>query len=561
MDEFIKEKLKYIPILFLIISWQCANQLPPSGGGIDLVPPKIVKTYPQNGTVNYNKDYVEFEFSKYLQNRTLQEALFISPAIKGELKFDWSGTSVKIYFPEKLRENTTYIITVGTDLKDYNNGNPLAEAYNLTFATGNKIDNGEITGRIYAEQPSGTLLYAYVIGDSAINPVVKKPDFVSQSGNDGMYKILGLAPGYYRVFAVDDKSGSFLYDPQQDKIGIPFQDVHITTKDSLFSGLDFFLSNRDTLKPRIQSAIMTDVDHLFLTFSKDIDTSMIKSSNFFIYDSTSNKKFKVLYAYKGNKKDNEMNLVQTNKFPAKDEVYLIVKKITDKLGNQFENDYSIITLGDRPDTTKPGIFNVIPSPNTNQADYEDQKFSFYVSDAIDSNLVKTGITFSDTSGIRIPYSIHFYDDASFYIQSEKYLTARTDYLIKLDLRKFKNAAGKYYDSVYTYKFQTINGLDFTGVTGRVHEKDSVKFPVLVLQGIDNRKNIYYQKPDSTKKFKFTRITGGKYRLWYFNDTDQSGNYTIGNSYPFKPAEKFSFYPDTLNLRPRWTVTGIDFYLK
>ena len=561
MDEFLKEKLKYIPILFVFISWQCANQMPPSGGGIDLIPPKIVNTYPLNGTVNYNKDYVEFQFSKYLQNRTLQEALFISPAIKGDLKYDWSGTSVKIYFPEKLKANTTYIITVGTDLKDYNNGNPLAEAYNLTFATGNEIFKGEITGRIYADQPRGTLLYAYSVGDSAINPVVKKPDYLSQSGNDGLFKILGLAPGYYRVFAVDDKSGSFLYDPQQDKIGIPFRDVHITLNDSLFRGLDFFLSNRDTLKPRIQSAIMTDVDHLFLSFSKDIDTSMIKSSNFFIYDSTSNKRFSVLYAYKGNKKDNEMNLVQVNKFPAKDEVYLIVKKITDKLGNQFENDYSLITLGDKPDTTKPGIFNVIPSPNTNQADYEDQKFSFYASDAIDSNLAKTGISFSDTSGNKIPYSIHFYDNASFYIQSENFLLARTDYLIKLDLRKFKNAAGKYYDSVYTYKFQTINGLDFTGVTGTVHEKDSIKYPVLVLQGIDSRKNIYYQKPDSKKKFKFSRITGGKYRLWYFDDTDQSGNYSYGNSFPFKPSEKFSFYPDTLNLRPRWTVTGIDFYLK
>ncbi len=561
MDEFLKEKLKYFPVVFLIMYWQCANQMPPSGGGIDLVPPRIVNTYPLNGTLNYHKDYVEFEFSKYMQNRTLEQALFISPAIKGDLKFDWSGKSVKISFPGKLKNNTTYIITIGTDLKDYNNSNPLAEAYNLTFSTGNEIFNGEITGRIYSDQPRGTLLFTYSLSDSTINPVFDKPDYLSQAGNDGLYKILGLAPGFYRVFAVDDKSGTFLYDPQNDKIGIPFKDVHISLKDSLFSELDFFLSNRDTLKPRIQSAIMTDVDHLFLSFSKDIGASTIIASNFFIYDSTTNKKFKVLYAFKGNKKDNEMNLVQENKFPVKDEVYLIVKKITDKLFNQFENDYSLITLGDKPDTTKPGIFNVIPSLNTNQADFENQKFSFYLSDAIDSNLAKTGISFSDTSGRNVPYLIHFYDAASFYIQPENSLLPRTDYVIKLDLRKFKNAAGKNYDSVYTYKFQTINGLDFTGVNGQVHEDDSVKFPILVLQGIDNRKNIYFQKPDSKKKFKFNRVTGGKYRLWYFDDTDQSGNYTYGNSFPFKPSEKFSFYPDTLNLRPRWTVTGIEFYLK
>jgi len=560
MDKFAKEKLKYAAVIFLIISWQCANQLPPGGGGIDLVPPKIEKAYPSNGTTNYKENYFELDFSKYVQKRSVQDAIFISPAIDGDLNFDWSGTSVRVYFPSKLKENTTYVITIGTDLVDYNNGNHMAQAYNLAFSTGDKIYNGEIGGKVFSDNPQGVLLYAYVVGDSAINPMLKKPDFVSEAGIDGSFKLLGLAPGSYRVFAVVDKSRTLLYQPDQDEIGIPSNDVRLSETDTLFKGLDFFLSNQDTVKPRLQSATMTDTNHLFVSFSKDIDTSIIHSNNFFIYDSTAEKKYDVLYAYKGNKKPNEIILVQTNKFPIKDEVYLFARKVADKLGNIFYGDYSSITLGEKADTMKTGIFNANPPAGSNQADYENQRFSFYLTDAVDSNLAKTGIAFADTSGKYIPFAVHFYDDASLYVYPLQNLETRSDYIIKLNLNKFRNAAGLYYDSTYAYKFSTINGLDFTGASGKLIS-DTLENPVLVLQGIDKDKLIYYTRPGTNNTFKFDRVTGGKYLLWYFSDTDSSGTYTYGKVLPFKASEKFSFYPDTLNLRPRWVVTGINFLTK
>ncbi len=560
MDKFTKVKLKYLTVVFLVISWQCANQLPPGGGGVDLVPPKIEKAYPPNGTTNYKENYFELDFSKYVQKRSVQDAIFISPAIDGELNFDWSGTSVRVYFPSKLKENTTYVIDIGTDLVDYNNGNHMAQAYNMTFSTGSKIDKDEINGKVYTDNPQGVLLYAYMIGDSTINPMLKKPDYVSQAGIDGSFKLLGLADGSYRVFAVVDKARTLLYQPDQDEIGIPFQDVHLSETDTLFSGLDFLLSNQDTVKPRLQSATMTDTNHLFISFSKDVDTSVIHSNNFFIYDSTAKKKYDVLFAYRGNKKSNEISLAQINKIPSKDEAFLFVRKITDKLGNVFYDDYSSITLGERADTLKPGIFNTNPPANSNQADYEKQKFSFYMTDAVDSNLAKTGIAFTDTSGSRIPFAVHFYDDASLYVYPLQNLETMTDYIIKLDLNKFRNAAGHFYDSTYTYRFSTINGLDFTGASGKFISGGTVN-PILVLSGIDKDKLVSYIKPDTNGNFKFDRVSGGKYVLWYFSDKDSSGKYTYGKALPYKPSENFSFYPDTLNLRPRWVVTGINFPAK
>ena len=562
MVKFIKEKLKYFAaVLFLLIEWRCANQLPPGGGGIDLIPPKIESVYPLNGTTDFKGEYFQLDFSKYVQKRTLQDAIFISPALDGDLNYDWSGTSVRVYFPTKLKKNTTYVINIGTDLVDYNNSNHMAQTYSLTFSTGNKIDKGEIEGKVYADNPQGVLMYSYLIGDSIINPIIRKPDYVSQAGVDGSFKLLGLKSGNYRVFAVVDKAHSLLYQPEQDQIGIPSGDVRLSETDTLRAGLNFFLTNQDTVKPRLQNAVMTDANHILVDFTRDVDTSVIHSNNFFIYDSTLKKRYNLVFAYRGNKKASEIVLVTNNKPELKDEVFLFAKKIVDKIGNIYFNDFSSLTVSDRHDTTKPGIFMTEPPKNSTQADYEGQKFSFYLNDAVDSNAAKTAVAFTDTSHVNIPFAIHFYDDASFYVFPLTKLQPRTDYLIKINLNKFKNIAGKFYDSVYTYKFSTINGLDFTGTTGKLLNAGDANNPILVLQGIDKDKLSYSQKPVIGMNFNFNRVQPGKYVLWCYEDADSSGTYTFGKVLPFKPSEKFSFYPDTLNLRPRWTLTGINFKYK
>ncbi|NNL22387.1 MAG: Ig-like domain-containing protein, partial [Ignavibacteriaceae bacterium] len=98
--------------IFLI---RCANQLPPTGGDVDRIPPEIEEVYPPNGTTNYDEDYFEIEFSEYVDKRSVQDAIFISPYIDGALDFDWTSTTVEVTFPNELRKNITYTVTIGTD--------------------------------------------------------------------------------------------------------------------------------------------------------------------------------------------------------------------------------------------------------------------------------------------------------------------------------------------------------------------------------------------------------------------------------------------------------------
>jgi len=539
----------------------CANQLPPPGGPVDLVPPKILKVYPESGTTNFKDDYIEFNFSKYIDKQTLNSSLFISPAIEGNLDFDWTGTTVRITFPKKLKKNITYVVTIGTDLEDYNNHNKMSEAYNITFSTGDKIDKGEITGKVVDNKPDGVMIYAYIAGDSVINPMERKPDYISQTGVDGNYKLLGLAPASYRVYAVRDEAHDLLYHPEQDDIGMAIADIRITESDTLYTGLNFLLTKVDTVKPRFVTAIMTDKFHVLVNFSKDIDPSMVSSNNFIIIDSTSKVTINPVYVFKRYSKPTDIVIVTEHDFPGKDEVYLKADSIKDNFGNIYTNDYTQITLSEKADTVKPGILNTIPPKGSANVDFNQTNILFYFNDAFDTSAAKSKIAFSDTSGKNIPYDLYFIDDASFKITPLQNLEANTDYLIKLDLKGFKDAAGNAYDSVYQYKFKTINGLDFTGVAGTVENVDFSKNPYLVLQGIDEGKYKYQLELHGSNKFDFNRVQPGKYSLWGYYDTDSSKTYSYGKSFPFKPSEQFYLYQETLNLRPRWSITNVIFIFK
>ena len=183
----------FFPLLISFLLSTCANQLPPGGGEVDKIPPEIVEVYPVDGTTNFSDDYFEIGFSEYVDKRSVQDAIFISPAIEGEKEYDWSGKYLRVYFPAALKEKTTYVITIGTDAVDYNNKNRMAEAYTFTFSTGNEIDRRVVTGKVYDTKAEDVMIFAYrtdqewrrKMNDTTTNLLVAKPDYISRQEKKG----------------------------------------------------------------------------------------------------------------------------------------------------------------------------------------------------------------------------------------------------------------------------------------------------------------------------------------------------------------------------------------
>jgi hypothetical protein len=440
----------------------------------------------------------------------------------------------------------------------------MLQSYSFSFSTGDKIDRKMISGKIYGKEKEGIFLYAYKLEDKKDTLLTRKPDYVSQSGQNGNYTLSGLASGNYRIFAVNDSFKDLIYQQDQDKIGLPFKDIILTDKDSVFANLNFLLFNADTTKPRLISSVMTDKNHILVTFNKELRFEDMSSDNFTIFDSTQSRQSTVKYFYKGKTKPEETILVIDEELNIENKVILLADSLVDLSGNLMVNDFTKIIMSDRPDTSAVKIISSEPNKNA-VVDFSNTQIKIFLDDAFNKEGIRSAITFTDTLNNSIPFKLNFYDDATLVISPIQELKAEKDYQIKMNLKSFVDAAGNSIDTIFTLKFKTISGLDFTGLSGKLVDSDTlgidiVSNPILVLENAENE-NLIYKKNISSNNFEFTRIEPGKYVFWCFLDEDGSGEYNYGYPYPFEYSEKFYFYPDTLNLRPRWEITDLQFRLK
>ncbi|WP_337871957.1 Ig-like domain-containing protein [Ignavibacterium sp.] len=543
-------------MLFLFIS--CANQLPPGGGDVDTTPPEIIYSFPESGTTNFKENYFEVEFSEYVDKRSFREAIFISPAIEGEIEIDWTGRTATVSFPKGLKPNLTYVVNIGTDVVDLNNRNRMASTFTLTFSTGNEIDRRKISGKVFNKDADGTLIFAYMMKDDTTDYLLSKPDYLSQVGKDGTFVLNGLASSQYRIFAVKDQFKDLIFQSDQDMIGIPYQDVFLSKDDSVFSDLNFFLFKADTVKPRLLEALMTDERHLIAKFSEEIDSTAVNIDNFRIVDSTSNLISNILYAYKGSGKKEEIVLVPEEKLNPSEQLYLLADKMIDLSKNETDSDKVSILISDRPDTISLKIIKTEPVQYS-KVDFMNAVIFIYFDDAFVKGKIINAIQFTDSIGNRVPFDISFPDDATLLIKPLINLKADYGYMIKLNLNYFEDANGNKTDSVYQMKFSTISGLEFTGVSGKVSSADSNL--VLVLESNSKPEKKFFIKSDTNLNFSFERIEAGAYTLWAFVDKNNDRKFDYGWFNPFRFSEKFYIYPEVLNLRPRWSLTDLLFKIE
>lgn len=229
-----------LALLLLVLLNSCANQQSPPGGDVDTIPPKVLELIPKDGTVNFKGKSFEITFSEYVDKRSVQENIFISPKIMGSLEFDWSGRTVEVKFPDSLKNNTTYSIIIGANVTDLNNNNKMAEAFGFAFSTGNIIDSCKISGKVYDPEPSGILIFAYRDKGKELNLSKDQPDYISQVGKTGIYSLSGLGFGEYHVFALKDKLMDYLYTEGDDRIGIPSNAVSLFKDSSGYKDMNFF---------------------------------------------------------------------------------------------------------------------------------------------------------------------------------------------------------------------------------------------------------------------------------------------------------------------------------
>jgi hypothetical protein len=548
--------------------FRCASQIYPSGGPVDTTPPTIAVTYPEPNTTHFTDNRISFEFSKYVERRSVEESIFISPYVGGELEFNWSGKEVEITFPQKLKENRTYVVTVGTDVVDLRNRNRMAAAFTLAFATGDRIDSGSIAGRVFDKSPEGLIITAYRLDGldpDTLNPMKTQPDYITQTGKGGAYTLSHLALGKYRVLAIRDEYRILLYVPQSDQYGVTRGDISIDAMQPLLSGVNFQLALQDTTSPQLFSADAPDRDHILLKFSEPVDTTGISVSDFKVADTLNAQPLQITDLFQDFQSKSMIHLLSQDQHE-KTGYKVTVENIRDSSGNKIKPFQNNATFGAStiPDTMVPKIASVSPADSVTQVSLE-TRIVFSFTDAVRHGTVERNFKLTDTTDSEVRGLFAWARGPHFTFIPQKKLKSKMWYRASLHLDSvIAHNGNRGRGGLYTLRFQTVDTKSFGTIEGRVTDAAALDRSgriFITAENVQSGLTAYLLSIPDTGKYVVENVVEGQYTLRCFRDRNGDGKYGFGSPYPFVPSERFSFYTDTIKVRARWPVDGVNLRLE
>ena len=208
----------YLLVFLLLVS--CAKMGQPDGGWFDETPPKVIGASPADGAVNVNQKKINIYFDEFIKLDNPSEKVVVSPPQLEQPEIKGAGRRIQISLVDSLKANTTYTIDFSDAISDNNEGNPMGN-YTYSFSTGAAIDTMEVSGYVLEsenlEPIKGILVGLYA--DHADSAFRTKPMLrVSRTDSRGRFVIKGVAPGSYRIYALQDQDGDYKFSQKSEKI-------------------------------------------------------------------------------------------------------------------------------------------------------------------------------------------------------------------------------------------------------------------------------------------------------------------------------------------------------
>ncbi|MFQ5708674.1 MAG: Ig-like domain-containing protein [bacterium] len=547
----------------------CAQQVPPTGGPQDKTPPKILEVTPRkNSTLVPRTQKIEFLFSEAMNRKTLERSIFITPDPGERVRYKWKKHRLSIEYLDSLKVNTTYVITLGTDLKDAH-GNSLQQSFTLAFSTGEEISKGEISGRVYSEKSNqAVLIWAYLLESGQDpDPVQKSGDYATQTGNRGRYKLANLSEGTYRIFAIRDKDKNRFYEVGTDEIAVTSRDVTLSTANASIANVDFRMVARDTLGPALISASAKDRSHLLLRFDENLrQEGSDEPGNFSVYPTRSSSKdtleVKITYL---NPVDPMEIVLSTSPQTAKTEYEVLVKNLQDLAKNPVDASFNKVKFVGSvvPDSLAPRIVKTIPADSA-RAVLLDAPIELDFSEAVVKPSFERNFQLQDSTGQQVSGTFFWDTPASVKFSPDRPLKSVASYFVRVAPDSVSDLFGNVLsDTVFHLTFTTINADTFSSISGTVVDEDATATGTIHLKAFQQgvKAQSYTLKLEQPGPYKFDDVLPGLYLIEGFRDQDENGEYSPGEVIPFVPAERFVVYPDSIHVRSRWPNEGNDIRFK
>ena len=207
-------------LLAAFLLGSCARMGQPDGGWYDETPPRILGAAPADKGTNVKSQKISIFFDEFIQIENATEKVVVSPPQLETPEIVASGKRIRIELLDSLKPNTTYTIDFSDAITDNNEDNPLGN-YTYSFSTGDVIDTLEVSGKVLQakdlEPVKGILVGLY--SDLSDTAFTTKPMLrVSRTDGSGRFVIKGVAPGTYRVYALQDADGNYLFNQKSEML-------------------------------------------------------------------------------------------------------------------------------------------------------------------------------------------------------------------------------------------------------------------------------------------------------------------------------------------------------
>jgi hypothetical protein len=456
-------------------------------------------------------------------------------------------------------------MSIGTTTQDLQR-NPMQVSFIWAFSTGDSLDKGQISGRLYGEEkPVGALVWAYRL-ESGItpDPFTAPGDFITQIDENGNFNLQYLMQGQYRVFVLIDENKDFGYNGMVDRLAFPSRDVFAETSGTL-PVIYFRAVKYDTIAPKLYNIDVLSRNNMLVNFSEEISDESVIPENFKLFDIETGESADsaIITMYKTGELGGSVMLYTDGLVPEK-RYRMTIVDAADLLGNRL-SDYSdtnsVFTAASRPDTTIFLINEIIPPDSAVDVPVNTSIKINFNSPVIKNN-IENYFSLIDSSGNIIACSTGFASPIEFTMSPEDGFESQMAYRITVDYDSIFNLFGKTLqvnddnnpDSLYT--FITGGARSSSDLIGNVTiNADSVEAPIIVeVTSLDGSAQGETQTIKTLKpgRFRFYGLDPGSYSLFAYYDIDGNGRWFPGGLRPYKLAEPFAIYGDEISIR-----AGID----
>jgi uncharacterized protein (DUF2141 family) len=560
--------------------WSCANIGRPSGGDKDTKGPEVIGVLPYPGTLFFNYREIVFHFDEFIKPGNYKKEIFISPVPAIDPVISVKNKTLTIKFLGPLRENTTYVITLGTGIADFNESNKMVKSYTYAFSTGAVLDSLKFSGRVNdmwsgAPEKEMKLLLFHAEDIEDNNIIGRRPEYLVTTGKEGEFDFRFLAPGHYAVYGVVDANNDNKFSGPNEKIALAKDPLVILTggdtTDIKVVMTSFMLDEKG---PTVKNAKWSNDYTIHVEFSESIRSRFGNDSlRVELIDSAAKtSQYLDVFRFKGKDKS---HLYLNATLPRNHAYSLKFNNLMDSLGHKGD---TLIGL-DPMAAVKEERNRWYDTPENLRRGHEFVVSTYF---ALPERLDSTEVVLLDSAGTM--QSLQWRTDGmQLYGKPSLLLDPSQTYRIQLK-KEMPLPTGKSIDTLVNIPVRFPNPNDFGTVTGKVlpdSSRPDARF-VIILRGPQGSGLLIQPKAEKELKgksaastsgapdrfearfsapgsFRFVYLMEGKYTIDVIEDADGNGVATPGSLSPYRLPEKVFHQSAPIEIKAKWDVEDLEIY--